>query len=267
VEGRRSDHPRRAGGLGHLSPLQLLLVGAAGLAAGAINSIAGAGSLLTFPALLAAGLPPLQANISNSIGLVPGSLSGAWGYRGELQRNVRQAAILCVPAGVGAVVGALLLLNLPERVFVVVVPLLVAAASALVLAQPAITRRLAHRGTRPVGLALGLFLVGVYGGYFGAAQGIMLLATMGLLLAAPLQRINAFKTLIAGTANAVSGVLFVVVVHVSWPHVLVLALSSVVGGRIGAALAQRVPDRPFRLGIAAFGISIAALLAWRQGVL
>jgi uncharacterized membrane protein YfcA len=250
-----------------VSALQLLLVAAAGLAAGAINSIAGAGSLLTFPALLAAGLPPLQANVSNSIGLVPGSLSGAWGYRRELNRNLRQAAILCLPAGVGAVLGAMLLLNLPERVFEVVIPLLVAGASVLVLAQPAITRRLGGTRTRPAALALGLFLVGVYGGYFGAAQGIMLLATMGLLLAAPLQRLNAFKTLIAGSANAVSGVLFVFLTHVSWPHVLVLALSSVVGGRVGAALAQRVPDRPFRLGIAAFGIGVAVLLAWRQGVL
>ncbi|MFN2462547.1 MAG: sulfite exporter TauE/SafE family protein [Candidatus Dormibacteria bacterium] len=239
---------------------QFLLVGLAGLVAGAINSIAGAGSLLTFPALLAAGLPPLQANVTNSIGLVPGSLSGAWGYRAQLRGNLRRAAGLCLLPGAGGLVGAALLLTLPPRVFQVVIPILVAAASITVLAQPWLTRRLRGEGTRRAPLYIGLFVVGVYGGYFGAAQGIMLLAVMGLFLAVPLQRANAFKTLIAGTANAVSGVVFILLAPVAWPFALLLALTSTVGGRIGAALAQRVPDRPLRIAVGIFGLLVAARL-------
>ena len=232
-----------------------------------INSIAGAGSLITFPALLAVGLPPLQANVSNSIGLVPGSLSGAWGYRHQLHGQLPRLARLCALAGAGSVVGAFLLLLTPGRLFEVVVPGLVAAASILVLAQPLISRRFNREGDRPVALAVGLVLVGVYGGYFGAAQGIMLLAVMGLFLAAPLQRANAFKTLIAGTANAASGVIFIVLAPVSWPHALLLAGSSTVGGRLGAALAQRVPDRPLRIAVAVFGLVVAARLAFTAHLL
>ena len=245
-----------------LTLTQFLLVAAAGLAAGMINSIAGAGSLLTFPALLAAGLPPLQANVSNSIGLVPGSLSGAWGYRAQLRGQLRRVAGLCVLAGGGSLVGAFLLLLLPGRVFEVVVPLLVAAASLLVVAQPRITGRRRREGDRPRSLGIALFAVGIYGGYFGAAQGIMLLAVMGLFLAVPLQRANAFKTLIAGTANAASGVIFILLAPVSWPHALLLAVTSLVGGRAGAAIAQRVPDRPLRIGIAVFGLLVAVRLAF-----
>ena len=240
---------------------QFLLVAAAGLAAGVINSIAGAGSLITFPALLAVGLPPLQANVSNSIGLVAGSLSGAWGYRAELKGQSGRVARFCAIAGTGGLLGAFLLLRLPGRVFEVAIPALVAIASVLVVAQPWVSRRLRREGDRPVALAIGLFLVGVYGGYFGAAQGIMLLAVMGLFLAVPLQRANAFKTLIAGTANAISGVVFIVLAPVSWPHAVVLGLSSLAGGRIGAAVAQRVPDRPLQLGVGIFGLVVALRLA------
>lgn len=247
--------------------VQFLLVAAAGLAAGVINSIAGAGSLLTFPALLVVGLSPLQANVSNSIGLVPGSLSGAWGYRQQLRGQARRVAGFCLVSGAGALLGAVLLLRLPGRVFEVVIPILVASTSALVLVQPWISTRLGRGGDRPVALGIGLLVVGIYGGYFGAAQGIMLLAVMGLFLAVPLQRANAFKTLIAGTANAVSGVVFIAVAPVSWPHALLLAVTSLVGGRVGAALAQRVPDRPLRLGVGVFGLAVAVRLGFAYHLL
>ena len=234
----------------------------AGLAAGVINSIAGAGTLLTFPTLLAVGLPPLRANVSNSIGLVPGSLSGAWGYRGHLEGHRDRVLTLLLPAAGGGLVGAVLLLVLPTRVFELVIPVLVALSSVLVLAQPRIARALKGKGHGGPGLEVGLFLVGVYGGYFGAAQGIMLLALMGVLMSAPLQRVNAFKTLLAGTSNGVSGVVFVLLAPVSWPHALVLAVSSLVGGRLGAAIAQRVPDWPLRLGIGVFGLAVATRLAF-----
>lgn len=244
-----------------MSLTSFLLLAAAGFLAGGINSIAGAGSLLTFPALLTAGLPPLQANVSNSIGLVPGSLSGAWGYRTELRGHLGKAARLCVASGIGGVIGATLLLRLPTRVFELVVPALVAASSILVLVQRWITARLSGRGKNSRAAAAGVLVVGVYGGYFGAAQGIMLLAVMGLTLDASLMRINAYKTLVAAVANAASGVLFIFLAPVSWPHVLVLAVTSVVGGRLGAEVGLRVPERPLRVGIAVFGLVVAARLA------
>ena len=244
-----------------MSLTTLLLVAIAGLIAGTINSIAGAGSLLTFPALLAVGLPPLQANVSNSIGLVPGSLSGAWGYRAELRGHLGEAARLCVPSAIGGVIGALLLLRLPSRVFEIVVPALVAASSILVLVQRWIVRRLAADGHNLRAAVTGLLLVGVYGGYFGAAQGIMLLAVMGLFLDAPLVRINGYKTLAAGMANFAGGIVFAFLAKVSWPYALILAISSLVGGVLGAAVGRRVPERPLRVGIAVFGVLVAARLA------
>ena len=244
-----------------MTGVQLLLVAAAGLAAGMINSIAGSGSLITFPTLLAVGLPPLQANVSNSIGLVPGSFSGAYGYRSELRGRLREVLALSVPMCLGAIVGVVLLLKLPARVFEVVVPILVAAASVLVVAQPAISRGFRLRGTNRVGLGAGLLVLGVYAGYFGAAQGIMLLALMGLFLQESLQRINAYKTLIAGAAACVAGLIFIVIAPVSWPHTAALAVSSLAGGRLGAVVATRVPDTPLRWGIGVFGIAVAARLA------
>jgi len=245
-----------------LTWVQLIVVAAAGLAAGVINSIAGEKVDRIWPTLLAVGLPPLNANVSNSIGLIPGSLSGAYGYRAELRGQLRRVAALSLPMGTGAVVGALLLLRLPPRVFEVVVPLLVAASATLVMAQPAISRALRRTGDNPVELGIGLFLVGVYAGYFGAAQGIMLLALLGLFLQESLQRVNAFKTLIAGLGACVAAIIFVALAPVSWPHVLVLGVSSLVGGRLGVLIARRIPDRPLRLGIGLFGLLVALRLAF-----
>ena len=244
-----------------MSPTSFLLVAAAAFLAGGINSIAGAGSLLTFPALLTVGLPPLQANVSNSIGLVPGSLSGAWGYRAELRGHLGKAARLCVASGIGGLIGATLLLRLPTRVFELVVPALVAASSILVLVQRWIAARFSGRGRNSRAAAAGVLVVGVYGGYFGAAQGIMLLAVMGLSLAEPLVRLNGYKTLVAAVANGASGVVFIFLAPVSWPHVLILAVASLAGGRLGAALGLRIPERPLREGIAVFGLLVAARLA------
>jgi uncharacterized membrane protein YfcA len=236
-------------------------VAAAGFLAGGINSIAGAGSLLTFPALLAVGLPPLPANVSNSIGLVPGSLSGAWGYRTELRGHLGQAARLCTASAVGGLIGAAILLRLPPRVFELVVPALVAASSILVLIQPRLAGRLFGRGENTGAAAAGVFVVAIYGGYFGAAQGIMLLAVMGLFLEAPLVRINGYKTLAAGVANAAGGVVFIILAPVSWSHALVLGVASLAGGRLGAAVGLRAHERPLRVGIAVFGLLVAARLA------
>lgn len=238
-----------------------VLIAIAGLLAGAINSVAGAGSLLTFPALLAAGLPPITANVSNSIGLVPGSLAGAAGYRGELRNERRAVTRLAIPSALGAVVGAFLLLRLPPGVFKVAIPLLVLFASLLVLSKPLLTRHLGgHAQSRPP-LYVALFLIGVYGGYFGAAQSIMMIAILGLSLPGTLARVNGFKTVLAGLTNGVSGLVFILLAPVAWPAALTLALTSTLGGFAGAVLGRRLPETPLRVAIAVLGLIVATRLA------
>src|SRR6476659_7268745 len=163
---------------------EILAIALAGLAAGTVNTVVGSGTLITFPVLLAFGYSPITANVSNTIGLVPGSISGAVGYRKELAGQGRLAATLGLASVTGGGAGALLLLALPASAFEAIVPVFIAAALVLVLVQPWLTRRLAGRHDHPLHargvLRLGLFAIGVYGGYFGAAQGILLLAVLGL---------------------------------------------------------------------------------------
>jgi uncharacterized membrane protein YfcA len=236
--------------------LQALAIFAAGLAAGTINAAVGSGTLITFPTLLAFGYPPVLANVSNNIGLVPGGVSGVYGYRRELGGQGRRIARL-VPASVaGGVVGAVLLLVLPGSVFKRVVVVLIVIALILVLAQPWLARRLGDRhGERTGPLLVGcVFAVGVYGGYFGAAQGIMLLAILGLALDDDLQRINAVKVVLAGLVNLVSGVIFAFAAHVSWDAAGLIAVGSIIGGVLGARYGRRLPAPALRLVIIAVGI-------------
>src|SRR4051812_25703671 len=180
---------------------QIVAIAAAGMAAGAINTLVGSGTLITFPVLLAFGYDPVTANVSNNIGLVPGSVSGAIGYRAELEGQRRRAITLGAASAAGGLTGAILLLTLPASAFEGAVPWLIGAALVLVVAQPWLTRRLARNHPHPLGTGgalAGLFAVGVYGGYFGAAQGIMLLAILGLAVAESLQRINAVKNVLGG---------------------------------------------------------------------
>src|SRR5438034_1281796 len=197
----------------------------------------GSGTLITFPVLLAFGYDPVTANVSNTIGLVPGSISGAYGYRGELEGQRRRVFRLGIPSLVGGIVGAVLLLVLPASAFKSIVPVFIAAALVLVLAQPWLTRRLAGRHDHPLHargvLPLSLFTIGVYGGYFGAAQGILILAVLGLSLSDSLQRINAIKNILAALTNAIAGIVFVIAAsHVSWGVAGLLAAGSALGGRL-----------------------------------
>ncbi len=198
--------------------------------------------------------------MTNSIGLVPGSLAGAFGYRGDLKGQGRRTLVLCIPAVMGAMVGALLLLRLPPRVFEVAVPLLVAAASLGLLAKPLLDRAATGHARHPAVLPLALFGVGTYGGYFGAAQGIMLLAALGLLMNERLQRINGFKTVIAAATNMVSGLIFAFLAPVSWPFAIALGVGSTAGGWAGAVLSRRLPEAPLRVAIAVFGLLVAVRL-------
>ena len=240
---------------------------AAGGAAGAINVVVGSGTLITFPVLLAFGYAPVVANVSNTIGLVPGSVAGAVGYREELRGQGRRIAKLASASGCGAVTGAVLLLTLPPSAFKAIVPVFIVIALVLIVVQPRLTAMLRRRGPDAVehlgpAALLAVFATGVYGGYFGAAQGILLLSILGLALHDTLQRINATKNVLAGLANLLAGVIFAAVAHVSWPAVGLIAAGSVIGGTLGGRYGRRLPPAALRGIIVAVGIvAIVRLLS------
>lgn len=246
---------------------EALAVLAAGTAAGTINTVVGSGTLVTFPVLLGVGLPPVTANVTNGIGLVPGSFSGAIGYRAELRGQGARVLRLGLASLTGGVTGAVALLSLPDDAFRAIVPFFIVLALLGIAFQPRLQARLAdrRRGDAPVhggaSLWAGVFLAGVYGGYFGAAQGILLLAMMGTALPDTLQRINALKNVLAGTVNGVSGLLFVVLASPSWGHVALIAVGSAAGGQLGARYGRRLPPAGLRAVIVCVGlIAIAVLL-------
>jgi uncharacterized membrane protein YfcA len=242
-----------------MAPLHGLAIFAAGIAAGTINTVVGSGTLITFPVLLSFGYAPVVANVSNTIGLVPGSASGAIGYRRELAGQRARITRMAVASVSGGIVGAVLLLSLPASAFKSIVPAFIVIALVLILAQNRLSAALAsHRRTGrthvgPVAM-LGVLGTGVYGGYFGAAQGIMLLAILGLALDDDLQRINAIKVVLAGLVNLVSGLIFVFAAHVAWLPALLIAVGSVLGGVLGARYGRRLPEPALRLVIIAVGI-------------
>jgi uncharacterized protein len=239
---------------------EAIAITCAGVGAGTINTIVGSGTLLTFPILLAFGYPPVVANVSNTAGLVPGSLSGAYGYRAELAGQGRRALVLGTASTLGGLSGAALLLELPAAAFRAIVPAFIVFALVLVVAQPRLTRVLAARRTTAAAhgggwVTAGLFATGLYGGYFGAAQGILILAILGLGLSESLQRINALKNVLAGATNLVAGLVFIAVAHVDWSVVLLLAVGSASGGQLGAPIGRRMPPAVLRALIVAVGIA------------
>jgi len=229
----------------------VVLVGAAGLAAGTINTVVGSGTLITFPILLALGVPPVTANVSNTLGLVPGSFSGAWSYRRELTGQRDRLTRLGSASVFGGIIGALLLLVLPAGVFADVVPALIIVALVLVLAQPWLARKLADSEPRasserqtaaasPVLLWVLVMLTGIYGGYFGAANGVILIAILGTLVEADLQRMNALKNVLIGMLNGVAGIVFILLAHPDWTYVAIIAVGATVGGQLGGFIGRRL---------------------------
>ena len=223
----------------------------------------GSGSLITFPTLVALGYPPLVANVSNNIGLVPGSLSGVYGYRRELRGQTERLRRLVPASFLGGLIGSTLLLVLPSTVFRKVVVVLIAIALVLVIVQPFVARRIAARrsvdaaGTRVVTPALAALVcaAGVYGGYFGAAQGIILIALLGIFLDDHLQRLNACKNVLAMTVNAVASVVFILRTTIDWKVVAIIAVGSTIGGQIGAKVGRRLDPRWLRALIVAVGLT------------
>jgi uncharacterized membrane protein YfcA len=239
---------------------EALAIAAAGFAAGTINTVVGSGTLITFPVLLAFGYPPVTANVSNNVGLVPGSVSGAVGYRSELDGQRGNAMRLGVASVLGGITGAALLLSLPASAFEAIVPVFIAVALALVVMQPSIARALARRPTQPgrrhraVTFAA-LYTTGVYGGYFGAAQGILLLGILGLALPQDLHRTNALKNVLAGLVNGVAAVFFIVAAHIEWAPAAIIAGGSILGAQVGARYGRRLHPNALRALIVVVGVT------------
>ncbi|OLT44029.1 hypothetical protein BJF86_12875 [Serinicoccus sp. CNJ-927] len=252
-----------------MSVLEVAAIILAGLAAGTINTIVGSGTLVTFPILLLFGYPPVSANVSNSLGLVPGGLTGTWGYRHELRSLGPMLKRLGPASLLGSVVGALLLLWLPPAAFEAIVPALILLALLLVVFGPRLQRWAARQHAdritpgRWVALLLGILLAGVYGGYFGAAQGVLLLGIMSILLPLGLQQINGIKNVLATIANLVAALVFLVVAPelVDWVVVLLISIGSLLGGVVGARVGRRMPPALLRAVIVVIGsVAIVNLL-------
>jgi uncharacterized protein len=257
-----------------VGPAEAAAILGAGVAAGAVNAVVGSGSLITFPTLLAFGFPPVLANVSNNIGLVSGNVSGAIGYRRELAGQRGRLIGLSVYAAAGSLAGAIALLTLPSSSFQLIVPALILIACALVLAQPWLSRRITARRERqaaaagdravtrrtsPV-LAGGVVASAAYGGYFGAAQGVLVIGLLGTFLDEPMQRINAAKNVLVAIVNGTAAIVYVIFAHVAWLVVLLIAIGSTLGGLLGARYGRRLPPLALRIFVVVIGVVSAVKL-------
>jgi uncharacterized protein len=245
----------------------MVVVLLAGMAAGTINAVVGSGTLITFPILLAFGVPPVTANVSNTIGLVPGVASGVVGYRRELRGQRARSIRLGSASVAGGIVGAILLLWLPADAFSAIVPALILVGLLLVVLQPRISAWTAarHEGATgefgPWWVWPAVLGTGVYGGYFGAAQGVILMGVLGIGIADGLQRLNGLKNVLAGLVNGVAGAIFVVVADVDWTVVALIAAGSIVGGQLGATVGRRLSAGVLRVVIVVVGlVALASFL-------
>lgn len=255
------------------------LIALAGCGAGFINAIVGSGTLISFPTLLGVGFEKVAANMANNIGLAPGSLSAVVGYRRELAGQRRRLLMLCPASTFGGLTGALLLLNMPSSAFKTVVPFLILLGVALVIAQPIVQARLKARRlvTAPSGVTgqsngesiaeriplfvvVVVFLTGIYGGYFGAGQGVILTGLLGMAFVDDMQRINAAKNVLAGLVNGVAALVFIVLRPISWEPAILIAVGSVVGAQLGAKVGRRIQPNVLRALIVIIGLVVAIKL-------
>ncbi len=243
-----------------------LIIGAAALA-GALNVLVGGGSLITYPTLLALGYPPVLANVSNNLGLIPGNAAGVLAYRPLLAGHRAQLLALVPASLLGGLSGAILLLALPAKLFAAVVPLLIALASMLMALQPRIRAWIERRQTQQpdTGLPLlaGVYLAGLYGGYFGAAQGVLLLAVMAVGLDENLQRLNGFKNALVLIVNGTAALVFIGFTRVDWQVAALIAVGTAAGGWLGGRFGRRIPEPLMRRTIVATGLVVALVLALR----
>ena len=266
--------------MGVAEALAIFLVG---IGAGIINAVVGSGSLITFPTLLAFGFAPLVANVSNNVGLVPGNATAVWGYRRELSGQRKRLIRLGLVSAAGSLGGSVALLALPPAAFNVIVPGLILLACVLVVAQPWLSARMAARRTQRTGddagagagsaqpggsaavaeqdtehgkvvLSAGVLGSAAYGGYFGAAQGVLLMGLLGTFIDESMQRLNGAKNVLAGVANGTAAIVFIIFAHISWIVVLLIAVGSSIGGLIGARIGRRLPPIALRSFIVVIGV-------------
>jgi len=251
-----------------VSAAEIIFILLAGIGAGTINAVVGSGTLITFPTLIAFGFPPVTATMSNAIGLVPGSVSGTWGYRRELRGQGSRLRLQLPASLIGAAIGAFLLLHLPEKTFEVVVPVLLVLALILVILQPRIQRKAKERAERAGRnheemtnrqrklLVAGTGLTGVYGGYFAAAQGILLVGVMGALVSDNMQRLNAAKNLLTLCVNTVAAAFYTVVAfdRINWAVAGLIAVGSLAGGFLGSAFGRKLSPTVLRTLIVVLGV-------------
>ena len=255
-----------------MSAWEIVAILAAGMAAGTINTVVGSGTLITFPTLLAFGVPPVTANVSNNLGLVPGSIAGAWGYRRELAGQRSRVLRLVSASVIGALTGAVLLLTLPPGAFEAIVPALILLGVLLVIFQPRLSAMVARRAERR-GTTLdhhgawwvwpAVLLAGVYGGYFGAAQGVLLMGILGIGVAETLQRSNAVKNVLAAFVNGMAGLVFALVADVDWAVAALIGVGATVGGLLGASVGRRLPPLVLRVVIVVVGVVALTVLLLR----
>lgn len=246
------------------SPIQLLVIALAGLLGGAVNAVVGSGTLISFPVLVAAGIPPVPANGTNTTGLSFGSFSSALAYRSELRPHWRYLRFPVLASLIGAACGASLVLVFPPTVFEFLVPWLIAMAAILVAIQPRVNRWVSGRPSihrHPVLLPLGAGIVGIYGGYFGAGQGVMLMAVLGATYDSDMQIANGAKNLLAAVANITAAVVFIVTGNVVWLAAMTLAIGAIVGGYVGGRLARKIASVWLRRIVVAVGFVAAIALA------
>ncbi|MFT3851301.1 MAG: sulfite exporter TauE/SafE family protein [Ilumatobacteraceae bacterium] len=241
-----------------------LIVGAAGLACGVVNSIAGGGTLILFPVLLLVGLPPLQANVTNSVATWPGYVGGVIGFSDEIGQQRRRLPAMIAATLVGSTVGCVLLLATPSEAFDIVVPVLVLVAALLTAVQPLVRRSVTARAASaaPVSAAtvIGLVIATFYGGYFGAALGVIVLGVLGLTTGETLRECNASKSVVSLVDASVSVVIFGLFGNVSWGYVAVAAPTALAGGYVGAGVAKRMNERLLRVGVVTLGVTASIVL-------
>jgi uncharacterized protein len=261
-----------------VTPVEVGLLIAAGIGAGVMNAVVGAGTLVTFPTLLFLGYPPVIANVSNTVGLVPGSVMASIGYRATLRGRGPTVRRLLVATSIGGLTGGALLVLLPGRAFDIVVPWLLLLSAVLAALQPRIAAAVAlRRAARGVerqaaagatsmvgpgvgpGLFIGIALTGVYGGYFGAAQGVILLVILGLAFGGPLNELNGVKNILGGTANLVSALLFIAIAEVDWAVAGIVAIGATIGGGLGGRYGRRLPSSVLRVLLVAIAVAAAAV--------
>jgi len=243
--------------------LEWVLLFVVGAIASGINAVAGGGSLVSFPVLVGLGVPPIQANATNAVGLWPGSLGGALGFLPQLRPTQHHLPVLLLPTAAGASFGAVLLVLSPERVFDFIVPGLIAIAAALLLLQPVIRQYPSTHRTRPLFGVVAQFFVSVYGGYFGAGMGILMLAIFGMFVQGTIHELNAIKTWLSLVINVVASAMFVVMGLVRWNLAIPLILGGILGGFLAARFSQRADSSKLRIAIGVYGLLMAGWFGWR----